>query len=232
VYNVRLTLLSSKNNQKAEMNERLSILALGILGVFATSTVVLAPAIASTVEDFLNIINAEVKIKNNDKLDAKIEAEADIPEDGSGGAAGYGILTAEDALIVSTTHGGVYDSQEQDDADDPVWHNHLVTLNTESEECGDDPQVNEITFESPGKVNINGERAQLKNVPTEGFEATNVDRPAFDADDIELGDEITLEPGTDVQDVVSFVLEPQSDGDVIDAVCVTNIQSADNVDIK
>ena len=53
------------------MNERLSILALGILGVFATSTVVLAPAIASTVEDFLNIINAEVKIKNNDKVICK-----------------------------------------------------------------------------------------------------------------------------------------------------------------
>jgi hypothetical protein len=208
------------------MNERLSIIALGILGVFATSTVILAPAIASTIEDFLNISNAEVKIKNNDKLDAKIQAEDDIPEDG------YGILTSEDALIVSTTHGGVYDSQEQNGADDPLWHNHLVTLDSDSEECGDDPQVNEITFESPGKVNINGERAQLKNVPTEGFEATNVDRPAFDEDDIELGDEITLEPGTDVQDVVSFVLEPQSDGDVIEAICVTNIQSADNVDIK
>jgi hypothetical protein len=95
-----------------------------------------------------------------------------------------------------------------------------------------DPQVNEITFESTGRININGEGAQLKNVPTEGFEATNVDRPATDEDDIELGEEITLEPGTDVQDVVSFELEPQFDGDEIEAVCVTNIESADNVDIN
>jgi hypothetical protein len=214
------------------MKERLSILAIGILGVFATSTVVLAPAIASTIEDFLNIRDAEVKIKDNDELDAKIEAEEDIPEDGSGGAAGYGILTAEDALIVTTTHGGVYDSQEQDDADDPVWHNHLVTLDSDSEECEDDPKINEITFESPGTVNINDEIAQLKNVPTEDFEATNVDRPATDEEDIELGEEITLEPGTDVQDVVSFKLEPQFDDDEIEAVCVTDIEPADNVDIR
>jgi len=95
-----------------------------------------------------------------------------------------------------------------------------------------DPQANEITFESPGRININVEGAQLKNVPTEGFEATNVDRPATDEDDIELGEEITLEPRTDVQDVVSFELEPQFDGDEIEAVCVTNIESADNVDIN
>lgn len=214
------------------MKERLLILAIGILGVFATSTVILAPAIASTVEDFLNIRNAEVKIKNNDKLDAKIEAEADIPEDGSGGAAGYGILTTEDAVIVTTTHGGVYDSQEQDDADDPVWHNHLVTLESNSEECGDDPKVKELTLESPGRVNVHGEIAQLKNVPTDDFEATNVDRPTTDEEDIELGEEITLEPGTDVQDVVSFKLEPQLDGDEIEAICVTNIEPADNLDIK
>jgi hypothetical protein len=106
-----------------------------------------------------------------------------------------------------------------------------VTLDSNSEQC-DGPQVNEITFEAPGKVNINGERAQLKNAPTEGFEATNVDRPATDEDDIELGEEITLEPGTDVQDVVSFEPDPQFDGDQIEAVCVTNIVSAENVDIK
>jgi hypothetical protein len=88
------------------------------------------------------------------------------------------------------------------------------------------------TFEEPGKVNINGERAQLKNVPTEGFEATNVDRPATDEDDIELGDEITLEPGTDVQDVVSFELVPQFDGDQIEAICVDIVSSDNEVDIK
>jgi hypothetical protein len=213
------------------MNERLSIIALGILGVFATSTVVLAPVIASTMEAFLQIENAEVKIKNNDKLDAKIQVEDDIPEDGSGGAAGYGIITAEDAVIVTTTHGGVYDSQEQNGADDPVWHNHLVTLNSDSEQC-DGPQVDQITFEEPGKVNINGERAQLKNVPTEGFEATNVDRPATDEDDIELGDEITLEPGIDVQAVVSFELVPQFDGDQIEAICVDVVDENNDVDIK
>jgi hypothetical protein len=116
----------------------------------------LAPVIASTIEDFLNIKTATVDI-NDDKVDrAKIQTDGHIPTNGDEGAFGYGIITDKGlgAVIVTTTHAGVYDSEEQDDAGDPVFHNHYVALDTESEECGDDPKIEKITFESPGEVNI------------------------------------------------------------------------------
>jgi hypothetical protein len=216
------------------MKEKLPILVIGVLGVFATTSIVLAPAIASAIEDFLNIGEATVKVQDDDELDAKIETDETIPTDGDEGAFGYAILTDQglDAVIVTTTHGGVFDSKEQDDADDPVFHNHFVKLDAESEECGDDPKVEEITFESPGEVDIEDQKALLESIPSE-FEGTNVDRPATDKEDIELGDDIRLEPGTDVQDVVSFKLEPQfENGDDIEAICVTDIESADEVTVK
>ncbi len=41
---------------------------------------------------------------------------------------------------------------------------------------------------------------------------------------------MTIEPGTDVNDVVSFKLSPQfNDDDELEAVCVTDIQSAENI---
>ena len=43
-------------------------------------------------------------------------------------------------------------------------------------------------------------------------------------------DDLTIEPGTNVDDVVSFRLSPQFNGDdELEAVCVTDIQSAENI---
>lgn len=58
---------------------------------------------------------------------------ADIPQgdDAAGSAFGYGLLTDQetDAIIVTTTHSGVLDSETQNgDASDPIWHNHYVRL--------------------------------------------------------------------------------------------------------
>lgn len=52
-----------------------------------------------------------------------------------------------DAIIVTTTHAGVYDSEAQVDKDDPSFHNHYVAL----EDLPDDakypgPQVRDISF--------------------------------------------------------------------------------------
>lgn len=75
----------------------------------------------------MDVINADVNVKPNDRLDARVETAGEIPEDGSGGAFGYGILSNDgDAVIVATTHGGVLDSEEQDDASDPIMHTHLT----------------------------------------------------------------------------------------------------------
>ncbi len=172
-------------------------------------------------EDFLNIREATIDT-NSDEMNAFLETHGHIPTDGSEGAFGYGILTTEglDAVVVSTTHAGVLDSEEQEDADDPVWHNHFVTLGTGSDNCGDDPNVESITFESPGQVNINDNIADLTDIPA-----------SFSGTDALSGNDLTIEPGTDVDDVVSFKLSPQFNNDEeLEAVCVTDIQSAENIE--
>ena len=45
-----------------------------------------------------------------------------------------------------------------------------------SEECGDDPKVNGLTFESRGRVNVYSELVQLKNVPTEDPEDMELEK--------------------------------------------------------
>jgi hypothetical protein len=121
--------------------------------------------------------------------------------------------------VVSTTHSGVLDSEEQSDADDPVWHNHFVTLAEDSDACGNDPKVETITFESPGQVKIENSNADLTQIPA-----------SFSGTDALTNDDLTIDPGTDVEDVVSFKLSPQfKDNDELEAVCVTDLQSAENI---
>ena len=154
-------------------------------------------------------------------MSAFLETHGYIPTNGDGGAFGYGVLTDEglDAVVVSTTHAGVQDSEEQTDADDPVWHNHFVTLAQDSDNCGDDLKVESITFESPGQVDIRDNNADLTKLPA-----------SFSGTDALSGDDLTIEPGTNVDDVVSFKLAPQfSDDDELEAVCVTDLQSAENI---
>jgi hypothetical protein len=211
------------------MKEKIPIFLLGLLAVLATTILTSAPVIADTLEGFLNIRKAVVEVDDH-QLDAQIRTHELIPTNGEEGAFGYAIITDKglDAVIVTTSHAGVLDSKEQDDADDPIFHNHFVALDDNSEECGDDPKIEKITYESPGEVDIEKRKALLENVPLK-FEGTNVDRPGTDKHDIELGEDIKFKAGTDVQDVVSFKLDPKFDGDKIEAVCVTDIESAEDV---
>ncbi len=136
------------------------VISISMLLLLGASPLSMAFAsIETSDEDFLN--NREATIDaDSDEMSAFLETHGHIPTNGDGGAFGYGILTSEglDAVVVSTTHAGVLDSEEQSDADDPVWHNHFVTLTTDAENCGDDPAVQSITFESPGQVNIEDNR--------------------------------------------------------------------------
>ncbi|HKU84473.1 MAG TPA: hypothetical protein VJP58_10570 [Candidatus Nitrosocosmicus sp.] len=174
----------------------------------------------SSDEDFLNIREATIDT-GSDEMSAFLKTHGHIPTNGDGGAFGYGVLTSEglDAVVVSTTHAGVLDSEEQNGANDPVWHNHFVTLGDDSENCGSDKAVKSITFESPGQVKIDDTNADLTAIPD-----------SISGTDALTGDDLTLSPGTDVNDVVSFKLSPQfNDNDELKAVCVTDIQSADNI---
>src|ERR671914_1193038 len=133
------------------MNDKIMLgllIAAGFIG-----TTVAAPALAQALESFLIIEKAEVSA--NGELEATLFTEGVIPTDGSEGAFGYGILTDDgNAILVSTTHAGVLDSEEQDYILDPTWHNHFVTLNEDIEQCSPDPGVGDITWQSPGEVEI------------------------------------------------------------------------------
>ncbi len=171
-------------------------------------------------DNFLNIREATIDA-NSDEMTAFLETHGHIPTNGDGGAFGYGVLTTEglDAVVVSTTHAGVQDSEEQTDANDPIWHNHFVTLGENSDNCGNDLQVESITFESPGQIDIENSNADLTEIPA-----------SFSGTDALSKNDLTIRPGTDVDDVVSFRLSPQfNENDELEAVCVTDIKSVDNI---
>lgn len=192
-----------------------------MLLILAVSPLTMAFAsTSSSDDDFRNIREATIDA-NSEEMSAFLETHGHIPTNGDGGAFGYGILTTEglNAVVVSTTHAGVQDSEEQTDANDPVWHNHFVTLAQDSDNCGNDLKVEAITFQSPGQVDVNDNNADLTEMPA-----------SFSGTDALSGDDLTIEPGTDVDDVVSFRLSPQfNDDDELEAVCVTDIQSAENI---
>jgi hypothetical protein len=173
-----------------------------------------------------NFTLSEAKIKKMDKaLSAKMSSTNDIIQDGSKGAMGVAILSDKgfESVIASTTHGGVLDSIQQDNASDPVWHNHFVKLvANNSSKCGNNPQVEELTFQSPGSVSINGTSLQMAEVPQ-----------TFNATGSLSNSSLVFESGSEIDKVVTFNLEPQFDSqNNIEVVCVTNIQPVGNLTME
>lgn len=90
-----------------------------------------------------------------------------IPTDGTGGAFGYGYVSSAglEAVAVTTTHGGIQDSEAQTDAIDPVFHNHYVALRDDmspnwSGLCTE-LEIEGITFQEPGDVDIWKKKASM-----------------------------------------------------------------------
>lgn len=196
---------------------------LGLLVVAGfIGTTVAAPALAQALESFLIIEKAEVSA--NGELEATLTTEGVIPTDGSEGAFGYGILTEDgDAILVTTTHAGVLDSEEQNYILDATWHNHFVRLGDDVAECGEDQGVVDITWQSPGEVEINDNIASISGVPTDEFEGWHSI----------TGEDLSMTLGEDVSNVVSFRLDPVFDEqDGLQAVCVTDIMPAEDIDVN
>jgi hypothetical protein len=181
-------------------------------------------AFAASSNDFPTLQKANV-ITNKNSIMAILKAHGHISTTGDQGAFGYGLLTKKggnDAIIVTTTHKGVLDSEVQKDANDPVWHNHFVSLAKDNQFCGGDLAVQSITFEQPGDVSIHGQTAKLTDIPSK-----------FTGTDALTNKKLTLEPGTDVNNVVSFQLEPHFDNKGgLQAVCVKDIKPADKINIS
>ncbi|PWU80438.1 MAG: hypothetical protein DLM72_12265 [Candidatus Nitrosopolaris wilkensis] len=193
---------------------------LATLGAFSTSNTnaqLIAPSNAA-VPGYLTINTALVQSSG---LNAILRTNGIIPTDGSGGAFGYGIVTTAglSAVIVSTTHQGVRDSVTQGTGAGPIWHNHFVRLAViTTGPCASNPQVTAITFQQPGRVLISGSNAYLQGIPS-----------SFTGTDALTGGPLTLSPGHNVQNVVSFVLAPMFSGGALKAVCVDDITPAQHV---
>jgi hypothetical protein len=201
--------------------------ALGLLVVagFIGTIFDIPPVFAPTAESFLTIERANVSIADNDDdLTARFLTEGLlIPTNGTGGAFGYGILTDDrDAILVAHTHPGVLDSEDQRFIEDPIWHNHFVKLG-DVEQCGEDQGVIDVTWQSPGVVTIDDNTARISGVPTDEYDGWNSI----------TGEPLSMTLGEDVSDAVSFKLDPVFGEDGLEAVCVTDIRSAEeevNVD--
>ena len=162
------------------------------------------------------------ELVNQNQLEARFIAGGPIPTNGTEGAFGYGILTddpfdeastlSENASLVTLTHRGLLDSEDQSSAEDPIWHNHFVRLGN-VEQCGENLGVVDLTWQSPGEVRIDDNNATISQIPTNGFEGWH---------------SITGEPLSMTLDeagrAFSFRLNPVIGEDgLLEAVCVTNI---------
>ena len=197
------------------------ISALVAVSLFSAFAVVVPAAIASSLQNHVN--NART-ISNDETTRAVLQAHYPIAKDGSQGAYGFGILTDKgvNAVMVITTHPGVKDSADQASASDAVWHTHYVKLGQNvSGLCGENPEVVDITFESPGDLGVHGKIAHLRNLPS-----------AFTGTSSLTGDALNINPGTDVQNVVAFSLDPKFDeSGGLAAVCVTEITPSEHLGI-
>ena len=84
------------------------------------------------------------------------------------------------------------DAQE-DDPDDPILHNHYAVLGNNLA-CGRQPSIEALTEEELGQVFVKGKTVIVKDLPPSAQKVNCT--------------EIEITPGTNIQFVASFLLEP------------------------
>jgi len=197
--------------------------ALGLIAVaagFMGSVFGISPAFGFAAESFLTIERSSTSTDDGE-LSAELDAEGRlIPTNETHEAFGYGIITddGDDAILIAHTHPGVLDSEAQGFIDDPTWHNHFVRLG-KIEQCEEDKGIVETTWQSPGKIEINDNIASISDIPTDGFEGW----------DSRTGESLSMTLGERVSEVISFKLDPVFGKDGLEAVCVTDIRSAEEM---
>jgi len=187
----------------------------------------ISPAFGFAAESFLTIERANISIDEaDDELSAELIAEGpSIPLNGTEGAFGYGLRTdgGEDTILVVHTHAGLLDSEDQRFIEDAGWHTHLIRLG-DVEQCEQDKGIVDITWQSPGEVSIDDDTATISGIPTDEFEGW----------DSITGGSLSMALGEGVNEAISFKLEPVyggEDDDELEAICVTDIRSAEEVNL-
>jgi len=192
------------------MTKTKTILGLSLAVVFAVS--MLGGAYAS---GHLIIEKASVDATATEIKKAKIDTTGKIPKKGA--ALGYGILTTGGDIIVATTHPGVLDSETQKgDLMSPKWHNHYATVGDTVSGCPSGVQVLNLSYESPGKVKVKGDKIEIKDVPL----GTIVTHFGLAPNSL-----TSFTTGTYDDAVASFGLSTLSDATGLTAVCVDGLAS-------
>ncbi len=193
-----------------------------VIAAGLVASMLAAPVLAAAVTDFFTIYRAKIYVDpDRDRLRATLVTGGAIPTDGSEGAFGYGILTKDgNAIVVSTTHAGVLDSEDQDFIMDPVFHNHFVRLG-KVDRCGTNPGVVDISWQSPGRVLIDENKARIGGIPTDEIRATHSI----------TGKPLKMTLGEQVESAVSFKLVPVFGDHGLRAVCVKDIKPAKHLEV-
>ncbi len=199
-----------------------AILAIGLLA---------SPLGVDAMGSFLDIKKAKIDTDSSELEKAKFETKANIPTDGSGGAFGYGVISGAglEAIAVTTTHGGVLDSEAQTGVNDASFHNHYVALqDSQAVGTGLCPglEVRDITFQQPGDVEINKKKAEMEDVPYYFAGTHSLSGAAISF----LADE-------NVGAAVSFTIDPvdgtgATNPNDIQAVCINDVAVADKLKVK
>jgi hypothetical protein len=203
---------------------------LGVSLIFTAGVFFQYPVTTSAFAAPENFTLADAMVKRTGSgLNADMLSEQEIVQDGTKGAMGVAVITDKgfDSVIVSTSHKGVHDSAKQQNANDPVWHNHFVKLAVDSSsgntnKCGKDPVVKDLMFHSPGNVLVSGNRVQVSDVPSQ-----------FSAPSSLSNSTLGFEMGSKIDKVVTFKLNPVLDSNgSVEVVCVTDVTPAGNLSVE
>ena len=170
-------------------------------------------AYSSSSSGIQDVTNFLVSLVDGDKQHIRINTESTISVDGSHGAFGWGIPTGNaNEFLVATTHGGVYDSETQSNATDPIWHTHLVKLFEDTDACPNAFRVQDLTLSDPSYA------VSVKNNVIDIVGATHGDYLGqFGNTPLALG---ALETYT----IATFTLNPADLSTSPPVVCVENVQ--------
>jgi hypothetical protein len=200
-----------------------------VVAAFAGSSLLVPFGIVEAVGSFLEVRHAQVLTDSSEVEKAIFNTKSNIPTDGTGGAFGYGYISGAglEAIAVTTTHGGVLDSEAQSGAGDPVWHNHYVAL----QQLDDDAkcpglEVKNISFQEPGDVDVKHKFASMEDVPYyfAGTDSLSSEPISFNADG-------------NVGAAVSFTINPVDGSGAtsltdIQAVCINDVVFVDDLKVK
>ncbi|MFL6410381.1 MAG: hypothetical protein ACJ71K_03970 [Nitrososphaeraceae archaeon] len=209
------------------MKEKPKIGLIIVVAGFIGTVFDISPAFGFAAESFLTIERANISIDEaDDELSAELIVEGpSIPLNGTESTFGYGLRTGggEDTILVVHTHAGLLDSEDQRFIGDAGWHTHLIRLG-DVEQCEQDKGIVDVTWQSPGEVSIDDDTATISGIPTDEFEGW----------DSITGDSLSMALGEGVNEAISFKLEPVyggEDDDELEAICVTDIRSAEEVSL-